>query len=182
MDLLVELDKALETFGKRLAAVGPDQWTAGTPCTEWDVSALVRHVIEGNAHCGQLLRGEEVDRTPVGDDLTGTWSASIEVIRSAFREPGAMTAEVRLPKRTVSGEQFLIMRISGLVVHSWDLARAIGAAEEMDEGLVRLAYGFFAPAAAEGSLPADRFGAPLPAAEPEADLLTRLLLACGRNP
>ncbi|MBE1484490.1 TIGR03086 family metal-binding protein [Plantactinospora soyae] len=182
MDLLGELDKALDTFEKRLVAVGPDQWTGATPCTEWDTSALVRHVIEGNAHCGQLLRGEEVDRTPVTGDLTEAWRASTPVIRSAFREPGAMTAEVRLPKRTVSGEQFLIMRISGLVVHSWDLARAIGFDEAMDDGLVRVAYGFFAPAAAQGSLPADRFGAPLPEAVPDADLQTRLLLACGRNP
>ncbi|MFF2813215.1 maleylpyruvate isomerase N-terminal domain-containing protein [Streptomyces sp. NPDC058000] len=35
-------------FGRRLCAVRPEQWTAATPCTEWEVRHLVNHMTRGN--------------------------------------------------------------------------------------------------------------------------------------
>ena len=100
MELFTAFDRAVASTADVVKATPADQMSARTPCTEWDVSALVRHVIEGNAHCGQLLRGEDVDRTPVSGDLTGAWRDSVGVIRSAFREPGATTT-FAMESRTV---------------------------------------------------------------------------------
>ncbi len=36
------LRQAIKGFQKRVQAVGNDQWNGPTPCTEWDVHALVK--------------------------------------------------------------------------------------------------------------------------------------------
>ena len=45
-DLLEVFNLGLAEFGKRVGRVGADQWTASTPCSEWDVRTLVDHVID----------------------------------------------------------------------------------------------------------------------------------------
>ena len=36
----------------------------------------------------------------------------------------------------MTGAQFRVLRVNELTVHGWDLARAIGANEDLDDGLV----------------------------------------------
>ena len=40
--------RVADGFEARFIEIRPDQWTTATPCTEWDVQALVAHVI--NTH------------------------------------------------------------------------------------------------------------------------------------
>lgn len=42
-----------------------EQWTAPTPCTEWNVRELLTHLVSGNVVFARLLRGEVV---PAGWD------------------------------------------------------------------------------------------------------------------
>ncbi len=57
MDLLDALGAATEEFGKRLAFVHGEAWSASTPCPEWDVKSLVAHVIGGNRFAISILGG-----------------------------------------------------------------------------------------------------------------------------
>jgi len=43
------LSRADDGFTQRLALVRPGQWAAQTPCTQWDVRALVNHVVAPTA-------------------------------------------------------------------------------------------------------------------------------------
>jgi hypothetical protein len=56
-----------------VAAVAGQQWAAPTPCTDWDVRALVSHVVSGNRLFAGVLTGrttvEEFRRNPPGDVL-----------------------------------------------------------------------------------------------------------------
>ncbi len=52
----------------------------------------------------------------------------------------------------VPGSRLLAMRIADNVVHSWDLATAIGVDPELDEPLVEFVCGYFTPRAESGAL------------------------------
>ena len=43
-----QLEASLSIAEGLVAAIRAEQWTAPTPCSEWDVRALVGHVVSGN--------------------------------------------------------------------------------------------------------------------------------------
>jgi len=59
---------------------------------------------------------------------------------------------VHHPIGDLPGSRWLVIRIAENVVHSWDLATAIGVNPELDEQLVEIAYGYFAQRAQGGAL------------------------------
>ena len=67
-----------------------------------------------------------------------------------------------------------------LLVHGWDVAQAIGAKPEISDALATYALGCVDAVAEVGLRTPERFGAVVDVA-PDADPLTRLLAATGRN-
>ena len=61
--------RSVGSFGDRVHAIRDDQWTAATPCTEWDVRALVGHLVTEVAWVAPLIGGRSV--ADVGDELSG---------------------------------------------------------------------------------------------------------------
>jgi uncharacterized protein (TIGR03086 family) len=140
------LARASDGFTRRLAIIRPDQWTAPTPCAAWDVRALVNHVVGANRRYTMLLHGataDEVDGTRtadhLGDDPASTFVTTMGELHDAFGEPGAMARIARHPAGERTGAQLLEMRVLDVTVHTWDLARAIGADETLDEDAVAFA-------------------------------------------
>ena len=180
------LSRADDGFAQRLALVRPDQWAAQTPCTEWDVWALVNHVVGANRRYTMLLRGATTDEAEatraadhLGDDPVASFAATEAEMKASFGEPGAMarTAYHRAGERT--GAQLLEMRVLDIAVHTWDLARAIGADESLDPDVVAFALTL------QDTLDAGRqrgaFAAPrkTPA---DGSAQSRLLYLAGRRP
>jgi uncharacterized protein (TIGR03086 family) len=184
LDLLSRADHG---FTERLVLVRRDQWAARTPCTAWDVRALVNHVVGANRRYMMLLHGataNEVDATRtadhLGDDPVASFVATAAELRAAFREPGAMARTARHPAGERTGIQLLEMRVLDVGVHTWDLARAIGADESLDPKVVAFALTLqdtFQEGRARNSF------APPPGEAP-ADLSAqdRLLQLVGRQP
>ncbi|RNG28835.1 TIGR03086 family metal-binding protein [Streptomyces botrytidirepellens] len=130
-------------FTRRLRTVGPDQWTAPTPCADWDVWHLVNHMTRGNLNYMALLDGGSAadflrlrDEDALGDDPVGAYTRSVRDCAAAFRRPGALQKILDYPLGPVSGEQALAVRTTDSIIHAWDLARALDAPEELDPGLV----------------------------------------------
>lgn len=145
LDSLAALDLAADAFRGHLAAVGDDEWTASTPCTDWDVHFLVAHVVGGNRFASLVLDGRSaaaameavVGAAQLGADPLGNFDASIAAQRHRFRRVGALEEGISHPAGAVSGERFLGMRIFDIAVHSWDLAVAISRDAELDDDLVQ---------------------------------------------
>ena len=139
--------RAAASFGDRVHSVGDDQWRRPTPCEDWDVRSLVHHLVEEELWVPLLVGGltiEEVgDRFSgdlVGDDPKSAWDAATGPAVAAFFQEGAMDRTVHLSYGDVPGRDYAAELFCDLVVHGWDLARAIGADERLDPELVQACW------------------------------------------
>lgn len=176
---------AMSAFDGVVCLVRDDQWTLPTPCAEWDVRALVNHVVGEAAWTVPLLEGRTV--ADVGGDLDGdllgatpvaAWSTARDAARAAVsRTPPEQT--VHLSFGDVAAAEYLRQLTADYVVHSWDLATAIGASDRFEPSLVEAVLAWFEPIEpayrAAGAI-AERV--PLPT---EADPQMRLLAMFGRD-
>ena len=144
LDALGALDLAVDEFRSQLAGVDTEQWTAATPCTDWDVRFLVAHVVGGNRFASMVLGGQLADEaldvvmgTPqLGDHPLADFDESATRQRDAFHGANALERTVSHPLGELSGERFLTMRVFDITLHAWDLATSIGRATTVDDTLV----------------------------------------------
>ncbi|WP_236713478.1 TIGR03086 family metal-binding protein [Rathayibacter tanaceti] len=172
-------DRAHSAFELRLVAV--EDWTAPTPDTEWDVRALVLHVVREQQRAHTLLSGGDespIRLEPVAADLRGEWRRVTDRLSSTARAVDPASA-VRLGRDTVSALELLQEQVADVTVHAWDLARATGSDERLDDDLVAAVWELFAPQ--EDTLRASGlYAAPVPVDE-TAPLQSRLLAITGRD-
>jgi len=142
---------ANDEFARRLRLVGPDDWRRPTPCSEWDVRALVNHVVGANVRYQLLLRGaptEQVEATRtvdhVGDDAVASFVETADGVVACFRQDGALERIAHHVTGDRTGRELLSMRILDAAVHGWDLARAIGADETLDDVVVAFLLAYLA--------------------------------------
>ncbi|MFJ2768766.1 TIGR03086 family metal-binding protein [Streptomyces sp. NPDC087300] len=179
--------QALGLFTDRVHAVRADQWDAPTPCTEWTVRDLVAHLTGEQLWVPPLVRdgattasvGDAFDGDVLGSDPVASWDTAAAASRAAFRAPGALDRTVHLSFGATSAAFYCGQMTTDLVVHAWDLSRAIGADESLPAALVDFSVREVEPYAAElaGS------GLFVAAVEPpsDADAQTRLLALLGRR-
>jgi uncharacterized protein (TIGR03086 family) len=179
--------RALDEFERRVHAVKPDQWGCPTPCRDWEVRNLVNHLVNEQLWVPPLLAGKTIaevgdafDGDVLGDDPVASWDAAAAAAHAALAQDGALGRNVHLSYGDRPAVEYAQEMIFDLVVHSWDLARAIGADENLDPELVDSAYAGIEPMA--GSL-ADTglFDEPVPVPA-DADQQTRLIALTGRQP
>lgn len=181
IDWLQVQSLAHHTFGERVAAV--TDWSAPTPDTEWDVRALVSHVIEEQQWIPLLLDGRSVREAraridPLGEDLVAEWDRYSRAATEAWHTKD-LHAKVQLSYDTVDVIDYLSEQVSDVIVHTWDLARAIGADEDLGDELVEAAWSIFAPQK-ETLQASGLFSSPVPV-EDAAPLQVKLLALTGRD-
>ena len=141
---LIELHrKALGIFERTLEKVRKEHMTRSTPCSEWDVRALLNHVIGWNLRVPHFLAGKTLTEIPVSNDVIGddpgsVFTRSAEESQRAWEQPGSQEKLVRHPAGDVPGELFLYFRLSDNYIHGWDLATAIGVTFEFDDDLTTI--------------------------------------------
>ncbi len=145
MEPIDALSRSRQEFEARLRQIGDDQWDLSTPCSKWSVGDLVNHVLLGTRMSVQLLAGgsQEDVIAGLGDDLCGSstdvvgdFVALADQKHEGFAAPGGLEGTVNHPMGTIPRSMFVGFRIGDYGAHAWDLARAIGADEQLDAGLV----------------------------------------------
>ena len=143
MDILSAHRSALRQFDTRVHLVADQQWGNSTPDTEWTVRDLVAHLVHEQLWVPPLMAGRTIgevgdafDGDVLGENPKGAWSAAAAAARAAFDKPGALDRQVHLSFGVVGVPVYLRQLTLDLTVHAWDLARAIGADDEMPNDLV----------------------------------------------
>ena len=178
--------RASREFGKRLRLIGDDQWKLPTPCADWDVQALVHHLVYENVWTPPLMAGQTVEEIGdrfegdiLGDDPKGAYGAAAATAIASIHEDGAMERTVHLSFGDFPGTEYTMQLFADHLVHAWDLARAIGAEERLDPELVAACAEWFEPMEA-AYRSAGAIGPAVPLAG-DADAQTRLLATFGRS-
>ncbi|WP_427007144.1 TIGR03086 family metal-binding protein [Pseudarthrobacter sp. H2] len=181
------LERALNQSAAVIAQIRPGQAGLPTPCTDWDVEHLVRHlVVQDLPHFTVAARGEAPDWTSPPGELGADWpqqfrrGARLLLVTWAaadLDQPVALPGGGQAPLRSRADQQ-----IAELAVHGWDLARATSAGVDLDPALAEHALawsrGMLRP---EFRGPGKVFGVeiPVPAESPAYD---RLAGWFGRDP
>ncbi len=180
-----QLARSLEDTGKLIEGVRDHQWKLPTPCAEWSVGDLVRHLITGNHLFARALLGVSSSTEPAGATLRpDQWGAayreSATALLAAFGSPGVLERVVTVPFGAVPGVVALHLRVVEALVHGWDLARATGQSTRCDEELAEQELEFTRSKLAD--VPPDRspFDPPQRVAE-DAPALDRLAARLGRD-
>ena len=149
---MVELHaRAVEAFRSLVQAVPTQAWAAPTPCTDWDVRALVNHVAGEELWAVPLLEGRTI--AEVGDRLDGdvlgaeptlAVDGAAKAAVAAFEEPGAAERTVHLSFGDTPASEYAMQLIADHVVHGWDLAIATGGDAAIDDELVARINDWFA--------------------------------------
>jgi uncharacterized protein (TIGR03086 family) len=186
VDLPKVHEQALQHTGRYVAGVKDGQWNDPTPDDEWDVRALVNHVVSGNFWVTPLVSGktiEEVgdryDGDVLGEDPVAAWTQSASEAATAFNAEGAMQAPCAVSYGPVPGEIYAGHRFIDVLIHGWDLAKATGQDTALPADLVEACFEVIEPQkdllAASGMFGSD-------VSVPEgADRQTQLLAELGRK-
>jgi uncharacterized protein (TIGR03086 family) len=149
LDMAVQDDftRAVQHFGEKVHAVGDDQWTNETPCTDWDVRALVNHLVNEALWVKPLIDGrtiEEVgdrlDGDLLGEDPRAAFDRAAAEAMAVAGEPGAPERIVHISSGDTPASEYLGELFVDFVVHGWDLARGIGADDTIDAASAALIY------------------------------------------
>ncbi len=191
MDIVRLHDRALDETARLVSGVRPDQFDLPTPCSEWDVRALLTHLVGGNRRYAGMTRGEPMRRGPaqgggpapdlLGDDPAGAYRRSAADLRAAWQDPALLDRSFELPIGVLPGRAALTLHLVETVTHAWDLGKATGQHPAFDPDVVRAAMHFTQSGAPSDRPPGAAFAPPVPVADdlPEIDRLAAFL---GRTP
>jgi uncharacterized protein (TIGR03086 family) len=184
--VVARFQAASDTFDEKIHLVGDGSWGAATPCEDWDVRALVNHVVGEMRWVVPLMEGRTVadvgdalDGDLLGADPTAAWHHACAPAHDAFAAPGAMASTVHLSYGDESAVGYCDQLTFDALVHAWDLARGAGLDDTLPDELVTWAIGWATPI--HGMLTGSGlFGTPVAVAD-DADAQTRLLAMVGRT-
>ena len=170
-----------EQFGERVEAAPDDRWSAPSPCTEWTARDVLHHVVGSQRNLIAAIEGTTAEPIPDDADPKELWRDSMPRLLAALQTPGALEKLVPGPMGEMPIEFMLGRFLSNdVLVHTWDLARAVGGDERLDQDAIAHAYEGLKRVDAMIRMPGV-FGAKVEPPE-GADLQTEFLCFLGRRP
>jgi uncharacterized protein (TIGR03086 family) len=183
------LSDATEAMAAVVRTITDDQLTNKTPCTEYDVRALVNHLLFWGPSLAGAGRKEpvpqpaatEADVDLAAGDWRGRLLALLEDITSWWAPPSAWEGETSMgTPHMLSAPVMGDMIVGELAVHGWDLAVATGQRLELPADLVAHLYETMSAGVEQGR-EMGMYG-PQVAVPANAPTLDRILGLTGRDP
>lgn len=167
-------------FDARVQATPPERWNGQSPCTQWRAHDVVAHVVDNHRRLIAEVTGVESTPMTAEEDPKAAWTSAYATMRELTADPEAMARSVQGPMGPMPLEQMLSQFVCmDVLVHTWDLARAVGGDERLDEESVKGAYEALKPMDTMIRQP-NVFG---PKLDPpaDADVQTEFLYFLGRH-
>lgn len=169
MDDIVGLHLAVcRRFGEAVGSAN-GKWDRPSPCDAWDARGVLEHVI--GFHDVLLLRPLGLKPERPSDDPQARWQLTYEALATAF-DSGRATQ--------LDGYRLVPNLTRDVLVHTWDLARAVGADDGLDPAWCEL-FCAGLPEDPQALAASGMFGAPVLIGD-ESDAQATLLARLGRDP
>lgn len=185
---MIDMTSACASAADLVRTVGDDELTGPTPCSEMSVAVLVSHLgglAAAFTAAAAKQFGELTDSPPaVSELLDDGWRVSypqrLTAMAAAWGDPAAWEGMSRAGGVDFPADVGGRIALTEVVVHGWDLARAIGRPYAVDDDVLRAVLPhvtkFASGAPVEGL-----FAAAIPVND-DAPLLDRVIALTGRNP
>jgi uncharacterized protein (TIGR03086 family) len=180
------LHRAIDQAARLVDDLGDDDLAKPTPCDQFDVKALLNHLVAStdglaNAATGQTWNMATYGQDLVGDDPKGAFARAATRLRDATATSDTLERTWKMPFGESPGSRAIPIGIIELAQHAWDLGKATGRTD-LDEEL-----GATALELAQQNMPPDdqrspeTFGKSVPVAD-DAPAPDRLAGFLGRQP
>jgi uncharacterized protein (TIGR03086 family) len=183
------LKRACASTDRFLASVTADQLALPTPCAEWDVRALLNHLVgtlalyralmTGTAPTANMAPGGLPDVDMLDADPVAAYRTGVEGVL-AVTDDDALARTHPTPLGDMPGAALCGFSTLDVLVHGWDLARATGQEPTLDPDLAEQLLAF-ARQAINDDMRAPRIG-PEVAVAADAPATDRLVAFMGRTP
>jgi uncharacterized protein (TIGR03086 family) len=175
MNLHPQMAVAATESARVVGGVRADQFSAVTPCTDWDLHALLNHMILWTAYSAERrARDEQVPEDLMNADFAAEpgyaadYSAQLDRAVAAWSDPAAWERNLNVMGSPTPAADVAALLIAEMVLHGWDAAKASGQrytarddvaeavlnAVEANAELFRKYQGFAEPVLVPASAPA----------------------------
>jgi uncharacterized protein (TIGR03086 family) len=121
----------------RIVAEADGRWERPSPCPGWDARSVVEHVI--GFHDALLLRPLSAKPERSKGDPVARWTVTLSAITSLLQVRGE-DPTVDEESNGIDLERLLPILTTEVLVHTWDLARAVGVDAFLDAELCDASY------------------------------------------
>ena len=187
MNQHAEMTAAADAAARTVGNVRPGQFGEPTPCTEWDVRALLNHLILWTSHSlerrayGESVAPELMERDFTADpDYAAAYRAQLDRALAAWADPAVWDRELNVMGSATPASDVAALIVAEMVLHGWDLAAATGQSYEVPDAAASAAL---AAVEANAELFRQYKGFAEPVVIPgSASVLDRTLALSGRDP
>ena len=187
MNLHAEMTDAASAAARTVANTDSSQLGLPTPCTEWDVQALLNHLIlwtsyslEARAH-GESVGQDLMDRDFAAEPgFAADYRAQLDAALAAWSDPAVWQQSLNVMGSATPAADVAALNLAEMVLHGWDLAAATG---QRYQGGDPAASAALQAVAANAELFRQYKGVAEPVEVPETgSALDRVLALSGRDP
>ena len=183
MDPIERIEQATALANEKVRGVTPADWSKPTPCAEFDMRALLNHMIGGLGMLTTAAAGGKSE-IPHGDqfgsDPAGTYDERRTQLLAAIRMPGVLDRNWEMPFGSMPGTMMAGIAFMEHLTHGWDVAKATGQDARLPADLVSQCLEVVTPMDAMLRMPGV-CGAAVSVPE-DASSQDKLVAFLGRNP
>ena len=138
METFDALARTFDCAAAVIDGVRPEQFDAATPCSEWDVRALLTHTVGVVMNIGCGVRGDPLLPDPnavvLDTDVGGQFRAAAAGTLAAWRAAG-LEGEVNIGAGPMPAAVGANINLVDTAAHTWDIARATGQPDSLPSDL-----------------------------------------------
>lgn len=184
MDTVSALEQSYDQTAKLAAGLDEDRLVAPSPCPGWDVRATLNHLLGATWMFTLVNQGRAADEDAgdvIGDDPGLAVVAAAKENLASWRQPGAFDGDRTYPFGTFPAEFAAVLNLEEVVVHNWDIAKAVGLEPPMDDEIAQIVYDWGLATPLDAFRAHGAFGPAVPVAA-SAPVTDRLMGLLGRRP
>jgi uncharacterized protein (TIGR03086 family) len=131
MDPIERIEKGTALAAEAVHNVKPDQLSDPTPCSDFDVRALLNHLLGGlemltTAAGGGKAEMPSGDLVGDGSDLGARYDERRKNLIAAVKKPGALDGTWKMPFGDLPAQMMASIAFMEHVTHAWDVRKATG--------------------------------------------------------
>ncbi len=142
--------RAMDGFDAVVQRVPADAWDADSPCDGWTARQVVIHsagVVDALAEMARTGAVAMPQDPEAGDDVVAVWNTSRDDLLEALGRPGVIERVGEYWFGEMPYENVLAFAMWDPLLHSWDLATAVGLDAPADDELAEASLAVIEPVA-----------------------------------